>query len=74
MESRCVETEWRQKKWRPQGAEDVQGVCLMKASVSAAHSDQPPVRDRAAQAANYSNYDSLQAEINLIKRRLSRAH
>lgn len=29
---------------------------------------------RSAQAANYSNYDSLPAEINLIKRRLSRAH
>lgn len=29
--------------------------------------------DQAAQAANYSNYDSLLAEINLIKRRLSRA-
>lgn len=32
------------------------------------------VRDQAAQAANYSNYDSLLAEINFIKRRLSRAH
>lgn len=46
---------------------------LMKASVSSPHSDQPPGRDQAAQAANYSNYDSLLPEINLIKRRLSRA-
>lgn len=56
---------------RKNGDHGVQGVCLMKALVSLAHSDQPPVRDQTAQAANYSNYDSLRAEINLIKRRLS---
>lgn len=37
-------------------------------------SDQLLASDQAAQAANYSNYDSLLPEINLIKRRLSRAH
>lgn len=45
----------------------------VKVSAPSPLSDQPPVRDQAAQAANYSNYDSLLPEINLIKRRLSRA-
>ena len=55
------------------GAVEMKVAGLMKASVSSPRSDQPAVRDQAAQAANYSNYDSLLAEINLIKRRLSRA-
>lgn len=45
-----------------------EGLCIIITS-----SDQPPLRHQAAQAANYSNYDSLLAEINLIKRRLTRA-
>lgn len=40
----------------------------MKASTSSPHSNWPPVRDQTAQAANYSNYDSLLAGINSIKR------
>lgn len=47
---------------------------VMKASTSSPHSNWPPVRDQTAQAANYSNYDSLLAGINSIKRRLNRAH
>ncbi len=67
----CGHAVFGQAKQRRRQWGQVEG--LMKASVSSPHSDQPPVWDQAAQAANYSNYDSLLAEINLIKRRLSRA-
>lgn len=51
-----------------------EGEGALKASTSSPHSNWLPVRDQTAQAVNYSNYDSLLAGINSIKRRLNRAH
>lgn len=60
--NRCEMTPKHTQKWAKASHERVWDPAVVITALQTA--------DQAAQAANYSNYDSLLAEINLIKRRL----